>query len=147
MELTKDRTIIPGVTIRALSKVILIEDEPKLRAILVQITNAQPDLKVVGRAGDGIHGFEIFKRLKPDIVVTNIGMPGMNGIILTRKIIQIEPKVKIMIVSGRGLPRDIQFGLQAGASVYLTKPVSIREFLKGLRTVANEKSPRQDPWG
>ena len=92
------------------------------------------DMKVVGVADDGREVLELAASLRPDIVVMDIGMPGMNGIEVTRRLVAQHPKIKVIALSPFVNNHVLEM-LGAGASAYITKESSINELLHALQVV------------
>lgn len=81
------------------TRVLIIDDSPTMRAILMSRLREQPDIEVVGAASDAAEGREMIKRLDPDVVTLDIEMPGMNGLDFLEKIMTLRP-TPVIIVSG-----------------------------------------------
>lgn len=80
-------------------RVLIVDDSPTMRAILMSRLREQPDIEVVGTASDAIEGRELIKKLDPDVVTLDIEMPGMNGLDFLEKIMTLRP-TPVIIVSG-----------------------------------------------
>jgi len=97
-------------------------------------------------AEDGLEGLEIFKKLKPKLVITDIKMPGMDGLEMTRKIHQIAPQTKVIITSTYNDTEYLMEAINAGVFRYLTKPINIVQLtsilLDGLKHLKAEDEER-----
>ena len=105
------------------TRILLVDDQPLLRTGFRMILSAEPDFAVVGEAGDGASAVEIARRLKPDVVLMDIRMPGMDGIQATRALAGpgvVEP-MKVLILTTFGLDEYVVESLRAGASGFLLK--------------------------
>ena len=116
-------------------KVLLVDDHKLIRVGLRQIIEAEADFEVVGEAESGQDGLEKARELKPDIVVMDINMPGMNGIEATRRIARLDPRPRILIVSVLSRDPVPSRLLEAGADGYLSKDTAADEILTALKMV------------
>jgi DNA-binding NarL/FixJ family response regulator len=109
-----------------------------VRAGYVTIFATQPDLAVVGEAGDGRTAVELARRLRPDVVVMDIRMPVRNGIEATRLLAgpDVADPVKVLVVTTFNLDEYVYEALRAGASGFLLKDTPPVELVAGVRTVA-----------
>jgi two-component system chemotaxis response regulator CheY len=102
-------------------KLLIVDDSHTIRqAIEKNLSNS--DIEVIGHAGDGKTAIELFKDLKPDVVTLDITMPELDGISVLEQIMQINPNVKVMVITAL---KDKTTGLRAiqiGAKSYLVKP-------------------------
>ena len=118
--------------------VLVCEDQGLVRAGYVTIFATQPDLAVVGEAGDGHTAVELARRLRPDVVVMDIRMPVRNGIEATRLLAgpDVADPVKVLVVTTFNLDEYVYEALRAGASGFLLKDTPPAELVAGVRTVA-----------
>jgi DNA-binding NarL/FixJ family response regulator len=102
------------------------------------ILEAQPDIEVVGEAGDGLQAVDAARRLKPDLVLMDIRMPGLDGIEATRRLAGagVESPVKVVILTTYDLDEYVFDALAAGASGFLLKHVPPEELVRGVRAAA-----------
>ena len=117
-------------------RVLLVDDQSLLRMGFRLILEAEPDMEVVGEAGDGASGVGMASALHPDIVLMDVRMPGMDGIAATASIIAAGPASKVLILTTFDLDQYVFAGLKAGASGFLLKDAPPAELLAGIRTVA-----------
>ena len=80
-------------------RVLIAEDHRTVREGLEMILKAQPDIEVVGEAGDGQAAVEMAKALNPDIVIMDVSMPQLNGLKATRELQRIRPNVKVLTLT------------------------------------------------
>ena len=117
-------------------RILLADDHAVLRAGLRALLAAQGDLEVVGEASDGAEAIRLTHALRPDVVVMDIGMPGVSGIDATARIKRDWPGAKVLILSmhdDRGYLRQV---LRAGASGYVLKKAADTELLAAIRAAA-----------
>ncbi|MCP3960066.1 MAG: response regulator transcription factor [bacterium] len=120
---------------------ILLADDQELflhglRALLEQ----EPDLEVIGESRDGHEAVRTARELAPDLTIMDIGMPGLNGLEATRRIVAEHPGVKVLVLSVHQEARVIQSAFEAGAAGYLLKDCATEELVRGVRVVMSGKS-------
>ncbi len=116
-------------------RVLLVDDHAILRAGLRALLATYPDIEVVGEAGDGSEAIQRVKELRPDIVLMDISMPGMNGLTATRYILEAHPDVRIIILTQYDSKEYILPLLQVGASGYVLKQCADTDLVKAIRSV------------
>jgi DNA-binding NarL/FixJ family response regulator len=117
-------------------KVLLVDDQALLRLGFRMILEAEPDFTVVGEAADGHAAISMAGSLKPDVVLMDVRMPGMDGIAATETIIAAGGAAKILILTTFDLDQYVYAGLRAGASGFLLKDAPPGDLLAAIRTVA-----------
>ncbi|WP_067605633.1 response regulator [Nocardiopsis listeri] len=119
-------------------RVVVCEDDEVVRAGYAAVLDAQPDMVVVGRAGDGAEALSLIQDLRPDVAVMDIHMPGLSGIEVTAHL--TEPSgphpVRVLVVTTFNLDEYVYEALRAGASGFLLKDAPLQELIAGVRTVA-----------
>ena len=116
-------------------RVLVVDDHAVLRQSLRYLLEAQPGLEVVGEASNGRDAVELAQKLKPDVVLMDTIMPGLNGIEATRQIRRQLPKTKVLMLTGYMEDEHIAGALQAGASGYVVKKSDMDELLLGIQAV------------
>ena len=116
-------------------RIVLADDHVILRQGTRQLLEHESDMEVVGEAGDGAEAVQLVSKLKPDIVIIDVAMPGMNGIEATKKIKEILPGTKILVLTGYDLDEYIFSLLEMGAAGYLLKDVSGDDLVGAVRAV------------
>jgi DNA-binding NarL/FixJ family response regulator len=121
--------------------VFLADDEELIRAGLRAIIQAEPDLIVVGEAGDGAEALPLISKLRPDVVLMDVRMPAVDGIQATRHIMETmaEPP-KILVVTTFENDDYVYDALHAGANGFLLKRARPEEILRAIRVVASGDS-------
>jgi DNA-binding NarL/FixJ family response regulator len=123
-------------------RVLICEDQELVRAGYTTIFSAQPDMTVVGEAGDGRAAIEAAERLRPDVAVMDIRMPIVDGIEATRKLAGpgVVSPVRILVVTTFNVDSYVYEALKAGASGFLLKDSPPAELINGVRTIARGES-------
>ena len=117
-------------------RVCLAEDHAVVREGLKLLINSQPDMKVVGEAGDGREALEIVSQYKPDVVVLDVSMPKMNGLQVTEKLATTNPGIKLLTLTRHADNGFLQQLFRAGAAGYVLKQSPPGELLNAIRIVA-----------
>jgi DNA-binding NarL/FixJ family response regulator len=107
------------------TRVLIADDQQLIRTGFRMILSAEPDIDVVGEAGNGAEAVELATELHPDVVLMDIRMPDMDGIEATRRILARggEPAVRVLILTTFDLDEHVYDALRAGASGFLLKDV------------------------
>jgi DNA-binding NarL/FixJ family response regulator len=121
-------------------KVLLVDDQSLLRMGFRLILDAEPDIEVVGEAGDGAAGVSMTAALQPDVVLMDVRMPGLDGIQATEAIAASGTASRVLILTTFDLDQYVFAGLRAGASGFLLKDAPPPELLRAIRTVAAGES-------
>ncbi|GLY26809.1 response regulator transcription factor [Kineosporia sp. NBRC 101731] len=123
-------------------RVLVADDQELVRTGYATILSAQPDMEVVGEAGDGRAAVNLALELKPDVVVMDVRMPVLDGISATRELAGpgIENPAKVLVVTTFQLDEYVYEALRAGASGFLLKDAPPSELLNGIRVIASGES-------
>ena len=121
-------------------RVLLAEDHAVVREATAEVINHQPDMEVVGQASNGEEAIVLAREHEPDVVVMDIAMPRLNGLEATRQIVADCTRCKVLVLTAREEEKYVIHLLQAGATGYLPKDVSLDEMLNTIRTVAKGQS-------
>jgi pilus assembly protein CpaE len=116
-------------------RLLIVDDIQSTRDNLRKLLSFEDDIEVVGTAGDGKQGVEEAERLRPDIVLTDVNMPIMDGIQLTEQLAQDLPASPVIIMSVQGERDYLRRAMQAGAREFLIKPFSHDELVAAIRRV------------
>jgi DNA-binding NarL/FixJ family response regulator len=117
--------------------VLLVDDQPLLRTGFRMILSSTPDITVVGDAGDGAAALRAVDTLRPDVVLMDVRMAGMDGIEATRRIVGSGSDSRVLILTTFDLDEYAFAGLRAGASGFLLKDVPPAELMAAIRAVAS----------
>jgi DNA-binding NarL/FixJ family response regulator len=123
-------------------KVLIVDDQTIVRAGFAALLAAQPDFTVVGEAGDGREAVVLAARHRPDVVVMDIRMPGMDGIEATRRILA-QPGhdgLKVLVLTTFDVDEYVYEALSVGASGFLLKDATAEELVSAVRVVARGDS-------
>ena len=127
-----------------LLRVLIADDHPVFRVGLRTLLTVEEDMEVVGEVTTGDEAIALAERLKPDIILMDLNMPGVNGIEATRRILHMRPETKILVITM--FDDDSVFAaMRAGARGYLLKGAEGEETLRAIRAVAHGEaifSPR-----
>lgn len=115
-------------------RIVLADDQPIIRQGLRFIIGTQPDMEVVGEAGDGDEAVAEAGRLSPDLVLMDVQMPGRTGIEATRAIVAARPEAKVMLLTTFDVQEYVADGIRAGAIGYLLKDAETKTLLEGIRS-------------
>ncbi|MFJ7586580.1 response regulator [Streptomyces sp. NPDC097617] len=125
-------TDAPARTVR----VLLVDDQPLVRSGLRVLMADTDDLEAVGEAGTGGDGVRLAAELRPDVVVMDIRMPGMDGIEATRRITAQTDAVKVLVLTTFDEDDHVYGALRAGASGFAVKDMAVEEILAAIRVIA-----------
>ena len=117
-------------------RILIADDHAIVRQGLKLLIDSQPDMSVVAEAADGNAALALADAVKPDIVIMDVSMPGMNGLMATRALKQRLPDVTVVALTRHEDETYLEELLRAGASAYVLKQSPPTEFLKAIRAVA-----------
>jgi len=117
-------------------RILLVDDHVTVRHGLKLLIDGEADMKVAAEAGDGAGAIAQMQEVKPDVVVMDISMPGMNGLAATQAILKIDPKAVIVTLTRHTDDAYLQELLRAGASGYILKRSAPNELLQAIRATA-----------
>jgi len=117
-------------------RILLADDHVTVRHGLKLLIDSQPDMKVVSEASDGSAAIQSAVAVKPDVIVMDISMPGMNGLVASRKLKQLQPGVAIVTLTRHADDAYLQELLRAGVSGYVLKQSAPAELLQAIRATA-----------
>jgi DNA-binding NarL/FixJ family response regulator len=119
-------------------RVLLVDDQPLIRSGFRALLDAEDDIEVVAEAGDGAAGVALARQHRPDVVLVDVRMPGVDGIEATRRI-AADPDlagVHVVVLTNYGLDEYVFDALRAGAAGFLVKDVLPEDFLHAVRVAA-----------
>jgi DNA-binding NarL/FixJ family response regulator len=117
-------------------RVLIADDQSLVRTGFKMILDAEPDVEVIGEAGDGAAAVTMARVLRPDVVLMDVRMPGTDGITATGQVTAELPGTRILILTTFDLDDYVHAGLRAGASGFLLKDVPAPDLVAAIRTVA-----------
>jgi DNA-binding NarL/FixJ family response regulator len=116
--------------------IILADDHQVVRKGLRALLSAEPDFMIVGEAGDGLETVKLVEELKPDILVLDLMMSGINGLAVTHQLIKKIPELKIVILSMHSNEAYVLEALRSGARAYILKESSPEDLIRAIREVS-----------
>ena len=118
-------------------RVVLVDDQALFRAGIRMVIDSQPDLEVVGEAGDGAEGLRVVRATRPDVVLMDIRMPVMDGLSATRAIRALDrpdaQTTPIIAMTANAFKEDVERCLAAGMNDHVGKPVNVEDLFDKLR--------------
>jgi DNA-binding NarL/FixJ family response regulator len=117
-------------------RVLVVDDQAMVRAGLRLILDGQADIEVVGEAADGEEAQVAVRRDRPDLVLMDIRMPRLDGIAATRKLIEHDPAVRVLVVTTFDADQYVFEALRAGASGFILKDSSPEQLIAAVRLIA-----------
>ena len=123
-------------------RVVLADDHPVLREGLVRLLREQPDIEVVGEAGDGETAVRLARQLRPDVVVVDVSMPRVDGVEATRRLKAEQPALRIVALSMHEDAETEQSMREAGAADYLVKSGPPERLVAAIRV---SRGPEAEP--
>jgi two-component system, NarL family, response regulator NreC len=118
-------------------RILLAEDHEMVREGLRSLVNAQPDMEVIGEAGNGQAAIERARELAPDIIIMDVSMPRMNGLQATEKLKRDLPHVKVLALTRHTDTGFLQQLFRAGASGYVLKQSTSDELVRAIRAIGS----------
>jgi len=116
--------------------VFLVDDHTLVRRGLRSILEADPGITIVGEAADGLSAVASCRRTRPDVVLMDVSLPGLNGIDTARNITDVCPDVRVLMLSMHASDLYVRESLKAGAKGYVLKDDADRELIAGVKAVA-----------
>jgi DNA-binding NarL/FixJ family response regulator len=127
------------------TRVLVVDDHPVVRGGLVGWLAAQPDLEVVGEAGDGLEALAAVAEHAPDVVLMDLRMPRMDGVTATGRITAAHPGVRVLVLTTYDTDADIVRAVEAGAAGYLLKDVPLPQLADAVRAAARGETVLAPP--
>lgn len=116
-------------------RILIVDDHGIVRDGLRLLIEQQDDMEVIEEAADGLEAVGLIRQLKPDVVLMDVSMPGLNGIEATRQIVKDNPDIKVLALSGYSSKRFVTDMLKAGASGYILKENLTGELVRAIYAV------------
>jgi two-component system, NarL family, response regulator NreC len=121
-------------------RVLLADDHGIVRRGMRALLELEPDIEVVGEAGDGLETLRLCETLRPELAILDIAMPSLNGIEVATRALKNDPSLKVIILSMHADESYVVRALMAGAKGYLLKEATEEDLLPAVRAVAAGKS-------
>jgi DNA-binding NarL/FixJ family response regulator len=118
-------------------RLLIVDDHFVVRLGLASALNLEPDMSVIAEAGDGPQAIEAYRKHRPDVVLMDYQLPGINGAEATQSIRAEYPEARVIVLSVFKAEEDVHRAVQAGAAAYLPKSSEPEELMEAIRTVHN----------
>jgi two-component system NarL family response regulator len=116
-------------------RIVVVDDQAVVRQGFVALINTVPDMEVIAEGTDGRQAVELYRRLRPDVLLTDLRMPGLTGVEAIAAIRREFPAARVIVLTTFDGDEDIYRSLQAGAQGYLLKDMFFEELEDAIRTV------------
>lgn len=116
-------------------RILMVEDQKLMRVGLKSLFDEYPDLRIVAEAENGKQTMEIIKSTQIDLVLMDIGLGDISGIELTKKILEYNSKIKVVVLTSHLSEKEIMEALSAGASAYVLKDINTEVLMMVIRTI------------
>ena len=126
-------------------RVLVVDDHPVVRGGVVGWLAAQPDIDVVGEAGDGLEALAMVASLTPDVVLMDLRMPRMDGATATGRLAADHPAVRVLVLTTYDTDADIVRAVEAGATGYLLKDTPLPQLADAVRAAARGETVLAPP--
>ena len=134
-----------GILVRSGLRVLIVDDDESVRrGVRTLLSLTTDDVSICGEAADGTEAIAKTVEVKPDVVLMDVRMPGMNGLEATRDIRRLAPKTQIIVLSNYEIPQARQEALNAGAVDYVAKSEIWTRLMPSLRRLSPEAAPNGD---
>jgi len=117
-------------------RVMIVDDHPVVRKGLSTFLSHEGDMEVVGLATDGEEAVDMAAKVSPDIVLMDLSMPGIGGIEATRRLVERNPDIRVMMLTSFGGHERMVEALKSGAVGYVVKDTAPAELLRVIRSIA-----------
>jgi DNA-binding NarL/FixJ family response regulator len=121
-------------------RLLIVDDQALVRRGLALMLSMEPDMEVVGEAGDGLDAIEQAKKLRPDVVLMDLHMPRKGGVGATREITATLPQTRVLVLTTMEAEQSVFDAVRAGAMAYLLKDATEREVVDTVRAVHRGES-------
>jgi len=122
-------------------RLILADDHALLRQGTAELLRREPDLEVIGEASNGLEAVELARHLRPDLVAMDVRMPTLSGLEATRRLREVAPEVRVLVLTAYDEDQYVFSLLQAGACGYLLKSAPVSELVKAIHRVYAGETP------
>ena len=122
------------------ARVLVVDDHALLRTGVANIINLEPTLEVVAEAANGLDAIEAYRAQRPDVVLMDLRMPEMEGVEAVRRIREMDPQARVIVLTTYDADEDIARALQAGAKAYILKDIAADALIACIRDVLTGKT-------
>ena len=126
-----------------ITRTLIVDDDGSFRRRVKELLASEPDMEIIGEAADGREAILKARELKPDLVLMDVRMPGMNGVNATRQLKNEMPEIKVLILTIFDLQEYREAAMASGASGYVIKKSLIEELMPAIRGVLG-KGPQDE---
>jgi two-component system NarL family response regulator len=137
---TVDARVTAAALVTRHARVLVVDDHSLLRTGVANIINHESDLEVIAEAANGRDAIEAFLLHRPDVVLMDLRMPEMEGVEAVRRIREIDPQARVVVLTTYDADEDIARALQAGAKAYILKDISADALVACVRDVLAGKT-------
>ncbi len=120
-------------------RIVIVDDHLILLQGIRKLLEAEPGFQVVGEACDGVEGMELIKRFKPDIVITDITLPGMNGLDIARGVATVSPRTRVILLTMHKESPYVIEALNIGVHGYVIKTEASADLLRAIREAGRDR--------
>jgi DNA-binding NarL/FixJ family response regulator len=120
-----------------MKRLVIVEDQTAIREMLAEIIRLDNHFQLVGESGDGQAAFQLCMEVKPDLLILDAKLPGLNGVDLLRRLGKRMPQMRVLVFSGHENPVLVREMLEAGAHGFVEKTAGLLEVKKGMEAVSN----------
>lgn len=115
--------------------IVIVDDQALIRGALAALLDLEPDLQVIGEAGLGEDGVEVVRQIRPDVVLMDVELPGIDGIEATARLSRARVGSKVLVVTTFGRPGYLRRAMQAGASGFVVKDTPAKQLAEAVRRI------------
>lgn len=124
----------------ATARILLVDDHALLRTGVANIINQESDLHVVAEAGNGVEAIDAYQRHRPDVTLLDLRMPVMEGVEVVRRLRELDPQARVIVLTTYDTDDEISRALKAGAKAYVLKDISANDLIGCIRDVLAGKT-------
>jgi DNA-binding NarL/FixJ family response regulator len=122
-------------------RLLLVDDHPVMRAALAALLGFEKDFLIVGQADDGTTALRVWRENRPDVCLLDVTMAGMDGFETLRRLREISPQARVLMLTSSESAEDMEHAMAAGAQGYLTKNVDYADLVAAIRSVHDGGRP------
>jgi DNA-binding NarL/FixJ family response regulator len=127
--------------VTAAIRVLIVDDHPMVRRGLSELFDGESDIEVIDAVGSGEQAVAVSLAARPDVVLMDVSMPDMDGIEATRRLLEVRPEARVVMLTSFADHERVMEALDSGAIGYLLKDAESDELLRGVRAAARGESP------